>query len=65
MIGNKLKEARERAAKSQRQVAQQAGVSQSLVCRYENNMSDPKTSFLLRLCAVLDINLDDLYHTGE
>lgn len=76
-FGEKLRAVRERKGYTLKVVAQQAGVSESLVSQIERNRVSPAIDTLLTLADVLDINLEFLFeeyrrdrpvhviHTGE
>ena len=57
LSGALLREARGRAGLTQRELAQRAGTSQSVVARIEQGRSDPSSSTLLRLLAAAGFEL--------
>lgn len=60
-FGEKLRQAREHKGYTLKVVAQQAGVSESLVSQIERNHVSPAIDTLLALADVLDINLEYLF----
>lgn len=60
-FGEKLRTVRERKGLTLKVVAQQAGVSESLVSQIERNRVSPAIDTLLSLAEVLDINLEYLF----
>jgi transcriptional regulator with XRE-family HTH domain len=60
-FGEKLRTIRERKGYTLKQVAQRAGVSESLVSQIERNRVSPAIDTLLQLADVLDINLEFLF----
>lgn len=60
-FGEKLRVVRERKGYTLKYVAQQAGVSESLVSQIEHNHVSPAIDTLLNLAEVLDINLEFLF----
>jgi transcriptional regulator with XRE-family HTH domain len=60
-FGEKLRLVRERKGYTLKVVAQQAGVSESLVSQIERNRVSPAIDTLLALADVLDINLEFLF----
>lgn len=60
-FGEKLRTVRERKGYTLKVVAQQAGVSESLVSQIERNRVSPAIDTLLALADVLDINLEFLF----
>lgn len=60
-FGEKLRQARERKGLTLKNVAQKAGVSESLVSQIERNRVSPAIDTLLALADVLDINLEYLF----
>lgn len=57
LSGGLLREARLRAGLTQRDLAQRAGTSQSVVARIEQGRSDPSTATLARLLAAAGFEL--------
>ncbi len=60
-FGEKLRTVREKKGYTLKVVAQQAGVSESLVSQIERNRVSPAIDTLLTLADVLDINLEFLF----
>ena len=60
-FGEKLRQVREHKGYTLKVVAQQAGVSESLVSQIERNHVSPAIDTLLALADVLDINLEFLF----
>ncbi len=60
-FGEKLRTVRERKGYTLKVVAEQAGVSESLVSQIERNRVSPAIDTLLALAEVLDINLEFLF----
>ena len=60
-FGEKLRSVRERKGLTLKEVAQQAGVSESLVSQIERNRVSPAIDTLLTLAEVLDISLEYLF----
>jgi transcriptional regulator with XRE-family HTH domain len=57
-FGEKLREVRERKQKTLREVAGQAGLSESLISQIERNRISPALDTLLKIIDVLEIDLD-------
>lgn len=64
-IGTRLRHARLMAGARLKDVADQAGCSESLVSKIENNKLEPSLQVLGKLCAVLKIGLGDLFSPPE
>ncbi len=60
-FGEKIRSVRERKGLTLKNVAQKAGVSESLVSQIERNKVSPAIDTLLTLADVLDINLEFLF----
>jgi transcriptional regulator with XRE-family HTH domain len=60
-IGPRLKEERERAKISQRELARRTGVSPSLISQIESGQSKPSVSTLYALVNELDVSLDEVF----
>ena len=60
-FGEKLRAVRERKGLTLKTVANQAGVSESLVSQIERNKVSPAIDTLLNLADVLDINIEFLF----
>lgn len=57
-VSQMLRESRRRAGLSQRQLARGAGTSQPAIARYERGSAAPSLSTLLRILAVLGLDLE-------
>jgi len=60
-IGMKLREERERARISQRELARRLGVSASLISQVESGQSKPSVSTLYAIVTELGVSLDDVF----
>jgi transcriptional regulator with XRE-family HTH domain len=60
-FGEKIRRIRERRSLTLREVARQAGVSESLVSQIERNKASPAIDTLLALADALDMDLDYLF----
>lgn len=60
-FGDKIREVRERKGLTLRAVAEQAGLSESLISQVERNRVSPAIDTLLKLADILDIDLDYLF----
>lgn len=60
-IGARLREERERAHISQRELARRLGVSASLISQIESGQSKPSVSTLYAIVTELDVSLDDVF----
>ncbi len=60
-FGDKIREVRERKGLTLRAVAEQAGLSESLISQVERNRVSPAIDTLLKLVEILDIDLDYLF----
>jgi transcriptional regulator with XRE-family HTH domain len=60
-FGEKIREVRERRSLTLREVAESAGVSESLVSQIERNRVSPAIDTLLSLADALDLDLDYLF----
>jgi transcriptional regulator with XRE-family HTH domain len=58
--GVKIKEARERKGMSQRMLSREVGISQSVICEYENGKVEPSEESVDKICLILNINKDDI-----
>lgn len=59
-FGQRLKEARKKAKKTQDQVAKFLGLDYSTISKYENNHSQPDNETLARLAEIYDVKVDYL-----
>jgi transcriptional regulator with XRE-family HTH domain len=60
-FGEKIREVRERRSLTLREVAEKAGVSESLVSQIERNRVSPAIDTLLTIAGVLDLDLEYLF----
>ncbi|MDR0598270.1 MAG: helix-turn-helix domain-containing protein, partial [Treponema sp.] len=60
-FGEKIREVRERRSLTLREVAEKAGVSESLVSQIERNRVSPAIDTLLALADALDLDLEYLF----
>lgn len=58
--GKKLGEIRKNAGMSRKELAKMAGVSDSMICNYENGRYNPSDATLEKICMVLKITKDDV-----
>lgn len=56
----KIREARLRKAFTQKRLAQEMNVTQSAISQWENGVTVPRLSELLKLCETLDISVSEL-----
>jgi transcriptional regulator with XRE-family HTH domain len=64
-LGFRLKEIRQRAGLSLRELARQAGVSPSLVSQIENGKSQPSVGTLYTFARLLGVSVDELFEADE
>lgn len=64
-IGTRLREERERASISQRELARRLGVSASLISQIESGQSKPSVSTLYAIVTELDVSLDDVFRVHD
>ena len=64
-FGEKIRRARKAAGLTQRQLAQQLGVSNTSVSNWEKDLSRPDADLLQALCAVLAVQPNDFYGAVE
>jgi len=64
-LGSRLREARERARISQRELARRLGVSASLISQIESGQSKPSVSTLYGIVTELGVSLDDVFRVHE
>ena len=60
-IGDRIKEAREHRNLSRSELAEKANVTMSAISNYENSISSPKESVLLKLMDILEIDANFLF----
>ena len=64
-IGSRLREERERASISQRELARRLGVSASLISQIESGQSKPSVSTLYAIVTELGVSLDYVFRVHE
>lgn len=57
---DRLKELREEQALSMKELGMKIGVSDAAVCKWENGISEPKITYVLRLAALFECSTDYL-----
>ena len=62
-FGNRLKELREERGLSLKQLSERIQVSDAAICKWENDISEPKLTYIIRLAQYFGITLDEL--TGQ
>lgn len=60
-FGEKIREIRERKHLTMREVAERAGVSESLISQIERNRISPAIDTLLKIIDILEIDLDFIF----
>lgn len=58
IVGNRIRELREEAGLSMQQLAKEIGVSDAAVCKWENGLSEPKASYIIKLSEYFDCSTD-------
>lgn len=64
-IGSKIKESRLSRNISQKDMAEQLGLSVSTYSNYENNYREPKLETIEKICEILGVTIDELMNTPE
>ena len=64
-IKDYLREARENAELSQKELANLLGVAPSAISRYETTDAQPRISFILKLADVLNMSLDTIFQRNQ
>lgn len=64
-LGSRLREERERARISQRELARRLGVSPSLISQIESGQSKPSVSTLYAIVTELNVSLDDVFRVHD
>jgi transcriptional regulator with XRE-family HTH domain len=64
-LGSRLREERERARISQRELARRLGVSASLISQIESGQSKPSVSTLYAIVTELGVSLDDVFRVHD
>ena len=59
-LGEKIKQIRTEKGLSQPQLANEVGVSKGIISIWENNINEPKATYLKNLAMVLDVSADYL-----
>lgn len=65
LFGEKIRNARKAAGLTQRQLAQQLGVSNTSVSNWEKDLSRPDADLIQKLCAILQLQPNDFYGTAQ
>lgn len=60
-----LKEQRERLGLTQKQLGNRIGVSEGMISRYENNMSEPSFDMVRAFAAIFNVSMDYLAGTEK
>lgn len=60
-----VKELRERAKLTQKQLGNKLGVSEGMISRYENNLSEPSFDMVRSLAAIFNVSMDYLSGTEK
>ena len=64
-FGEKIRNARKALGLTQRQLAQQLGVSNTSVSNWEKGLSRPDADMIQSLCSILRLQPNDFYGTTE
>lgn len=64
-FGEKIRNARKALGLTQRQLAQQLGVSNTSVSNWEKGLSRPDADMIQSLCGILRLQPNDFYGTAE
>lgn len=59
-IGSRIKEVRERKGLTQKQVAEEVGITEATLSRYENDLREPKAEIVSKLAKTLGVSSDFL-----
>lgn len=59
-LGERIKELREEAGISQPTLAKGICVSNCIISKWENNLMEPKATYIVRLCKYFNISSDEL-----
>lgn len=65
MVGKRIKEWRIKRGLSISRLAQEAGVSKSYLSRIEKEEKNPSISYVKKIAAVLDVDVEDLILEGS
>jgi transcriptional regulator with XRE-family HTH domain len=64
-LGGRIRELREQRALSQEKLAERAGLTSKFVGEVERLETNPSTTSIARLAAALNVNVGDLFETGD
>ena len=64
-IGTRLREERDRAQISQRELARRIGLSASMISQIESGQSKPSVSTLYAIVSELGVSVDDIFRSGN
>ena len=64
-LGETIKALRLEKGLTQPQLAREVGVSNGMISVWENNINEPKASYIKRLALALDVSADDLLGLHE
>lgn len=59
-IGSRIKEVREQKGLTQKQVAEEVGITEATLSRYENDLREPKAEIVSKLAKALGVSSDFL-----
>lgn len=65
ILGNRIRELREESNLTMNQLAEKIGVSNASICKWENQISEPKATYLQRLAEFFHKSTDYLLGTEE
>lgn len=60
MIGNRLRDLREKKSITQAQIAEQLGITQGAVSQWESGVTNPSISTVSKLSVILGCTVDEL-----
>ena len=60
-LGNRIEELRKKKNMTQENLAERLGVTSQAVSKWENNLCYPDIELIPTLCAIFNINLDDIF----
>lgn len=60
-----LRQAREKAGLTQKELAEKLNVPPQMINRYENSNTEPRIGFVVNIANILNISLDELMKTGK
>lgn len=64
-LGETIKALRQEKGLTQPQLAKLLGVSNGIISIWENNVNEPKATYIKRLALVLEVSADDLLGINE